>query len=311
MSEPVTTIVIPTRERPAKLEACLEGISRLDHDHERFEVVVVDDGSTRSLASVVDQFRGRLSIQVIVRPRGGPAAARNAGTHVARGRFLAFIDDDCTPASDWLTTVERELTRHPDRLVGGRVVNALPDNVYSTASQLITTYVSEYYHDRPERERFFTTNNFALSAARFRQMGGFDTSIRSWTAEDKEFCDRWRASGFLLSWLPDATAYHAHDLTLGGFVRQHYDYGRGIFTFRAMRSRRRSTPLVPEPLGFYRDLILAPTRGGTGLGRWRYAMLLLVSQGATVAGALKASIWERPRDGSPSATAARETPTGT
>lgn len=293
MSEPVVSIVIPTRSRPEQLGACLRGIARLEPPLPELEVIVVNDGGDQPLEPVVAPFRGPLALRLINLRGAGPAAARNAGTATARGRFLVFIDDDCVPAAGWLSALLEQLEAHSNLLLGGRVVNGLPDNPYSTTSQLIATYVFEYYHSGRSREIFFTTNNIAMLTERFRELGGFDTSIPSRTAEDKEFCDRWRARGYPMASVPGAVVYHAHNLTLTRFLLQHFNYGRGILAFRLLRRRRGARALIPEPLTFYRNLILAPARDPSLQHRWRYVLLLVASQVATAAGALKASLLER------------------
>ena len=250
VATPELTIVIPTYSRPAKLRTCLEGIAKLDIEPERFEVVVVDDGGHESLEQVLDEYRARMAVRLLVRSRGGPGAARNDGAAAGMGRFLAFIDDDCVPAPGWLSALEHELQRRPDCLLGGHVANSLPDNPYSSATHRIVTYVQEYYLTNGGNEPFFPTNNMAVSAERFRELGGFDTSIPSATAEDKDFCDRWRACGYDMAHVRAAVVCHAHDLTLLTFLQQHYNYGRGIVFFRLMRRRRLPSRYIPEPPSF-------------------------------------------------------------
>jgi GT2 family glycosyltransferase len=262
---------------------------------DRFEVVVVDDGGPESLEPIVEGYRDRFALRLVVRERGGPAAARNDGANAARGRFLAFIDDDCVVAPGWLSALAHELTRRPDCLLGGSVMNGLPDNPYSTATQRIATYVQEYQELRGANERFFTTNNLALSAQRFHELGGFDTSIPSATAEDKEFCDRWRFHRYEMAYVPSAVVFHKHDLTLRGFLRQHYNYGRGNFVYRLIRRRRGPSHVIPEPLSFYRNLILFALRDPSSRCVWRDLSLMVASQLASIAGALRAALLERPR----------------
>jgi len=64
-SEPVVSIIIPTYNRPKQLTACLLSLVRLEYPHDRFEVIVVDDGSDQSMGSVVTQFEKRLDIKLI------------------------------------------------------------------------------------------------------------------------------------------------------------------------------------------------------------------------------------------------------
>jgi glycosyltransferase involved in cell wall biosynthesis len=297
MRDPIVSIVIPTRSRPDQLRDCLGGIASLEHDPSELEVIVVNDGGQVPLEPIVAGFRDQLTLRVLQLNGAGPAVARNAGSAAARGRFLVFIDDDCVPAPEWLSALRIEHEAHPEQLLGGQVVNGLPDNPYSTASQLIASYVSEYYRKGISREMFFTTNTLALGAARFRELGGFDTSIPSRTAEDKEFCDRWRARGYPMAAVPGAIVYHAHRLTLSRFLVQHYNYGRGILAFRLLRRGQDAKPLIPERFSFYGNLILSPARDRVLRHRWRYVLLLIASQMATAAGALKASLFERHRMG--------------
>jgi len=68
-------------------------------------VIVVDDGSEMPLEAVVAAFHDQLDVTLLTEPHAGPATARNTGAVRAKGEFLAFTDDDCTPASDWLQTL--------------------------------------------------------------------------------------------------------------------------------------------------------------------------------------------------------------
>jgi glycosyltransferase involved in cell wall biosynthesis len=298
---PTVSIVVPTFARPAELRRCLDGIARLEAATPSFEVVVVDDGGPVPLDALVASYTDGLDIRLIRQARAGPAAARNAGAAVARGVFLAFMDDDCTPAPDWLSALVRELERDDRRLLGGRVENALLDNPYSSASEHITRFVYEYNRTAAARAPFFTTNNIALAADLFRAVGGFETSIPSATAEDKEFCHRWIARGLALAHVPSAVVHHAHELTFARFLRQHFNYGRGNLTFRLIRRRRVQRPFVREPLKFYLDLVLSPMRHPSSVGRWRLTALVVASQLAMLAGALREALtwpWSiRPRVG--------------
>lgn len=265
------------------------------------EVIVVDDGSPRSPQPIFGARVDRLPVRLVEQGRVGPGGARNAGAAVARGRYLAFLDDDCRPAADWLAVLARELERHPAQLLGGRVENALTDNAYSEASEWIGQFVYAYNQRPSAREPFFTTNNIAMATALFHEVGGFTVAIPSATAEDKDFCDRWRARGFTLRHAPSAVVYHAHELTLWRFVQQHFNYGRGILAFRLLRrhraeetgaaaasregTRAAAARLVPEPLRFYAELVLSPLQASQGRWRWRLVALLVVSQAATVLGA--------------------------
>lgn len=290
VNPPLVSVIVPTFNRLTLVEACLEGLARLSFDRSAFEVLVVDDGSAVDIRASVEAFSGRLTVRLIRQERAGPGAARNAGVAAARGKYAAFIDDDCVPATDWLTRLVDELERDPTRLVGGRVENSLKSNRYADASDRISRFVYDYYRHPRAQEPFFTTNNIALATGSFRALGGFTTSIPSATAEDKEFCDRWRAKGWPMVHVPTAVVYHRHDLTFTGFVRQHYNYGRGILAFRLIRRARVAGPLLPESIGFYTGLLASPLSNGAGRREAGAVVLVAIAQIATAAGALRQAL---------------------
>lgn len=305
------SIVIPTHARPGLLRRCLEGIASLDFDPAEVEVIVVDDGGPAPLDPVIAGLPATLDVRLIATPRGGPGSARNTGARLARGKYLAFIDDDCVPDPGWLGAFLKRFAQEDRRLLGGRVENALLDNPYSDASERISEFVYERGRTKGAAELFFTTNNIALRTDLFRSQGGFSTTIPGNTAEDKEFCDRWRAAGLPLAHTPEAIVRHSHNLTLRKFLRQHFNYGRGILAFRLMRRDREHRKLVPEPSTFYFDLVTSPMRAKASGHRFRAAALIAVAQVATMAGAaLQAARWPLDRNGRRGAAADPKAATG-
>lgn len=283
------SIVIPTYNRTERLLNCLTAIAQLDYPRDRFEVVVVDDGSNPPMAPTVATFHDRLNLTLIQQTNAGPATARNTGAAQAQGQYLVFTDDDCTPLPNWLQVLESHFTAHPDSIVGGRTLNALPDNLHSTASQLLIDYLYDYYNANPQQATFFASNNFALPAEVFRQVGSFDTTFPLAAGEDRELCDRLLHYGHPLRYAAEAQIYHAHDLTLQKFWRQHFNYGRGAFHFHQVRSRRLANKIKVEPWSFYSSLLTYPfSRTGPQPG-FQIAALFALSQVANVAG----FFWER------------------
>lgn len=287
--QPFFSIVVPTYARPEQLAICLQFLAQLDYPHECFEVVVVDDGSEMPLESVVAPFLNQLDITLLTQPNAGPATARNTGAQCARGKFLAFTDDDCTPAPDWLQTLAARFAMAPDCMIGGRTLNVLSGNVYSTASQILIDYLYGYYNANPNQARFFASNNLALPAERFHAIGGFDKTYPRSAAEDRELCKRWLHYGYEMLYASEVQIYHAHKLTLPTFWRQHFNYGRGAFYFHQVCSRRDLGYIKVEPISFYLNLLTYPFSQASRQQALLLAALLVVSQVANVAG----FFWER------------------
>jgi GT2 family glycosyltransferase len=139
----------------------------------------------------------------------------------------------------------------PDLAVGGHTTNALPGDAFATASQAIVDLVYDHYNADGAAPRFFASNNLAVPAAAFRELGGFDESF--WTSEDREFCDRWLRGGRRFAFASDGIVRHAPRIDLDAFVRRHFRYGRGAFRFHQSRAGHVAGSVRRE-LGFYRDL---------------------------------------------------------
>lgn len=245
--QPFFSIVVPSYARSRQLAACLPSLTCLDYPRDRLEVIVVDDGSETLPEAVVASFRDQLDVTLLMQTHADPAAACNTGAARAKGGFLAFTDDDCTPAPEWLQSLAVRFARAPDCAISGRTLNALPNNLYSTASQLIVEFVYAYCNTNPDQSSFFSTNNLAVPADHSQAVGGFDAPSFPFASEDRDFCSRWLHLGYRMIYAPEVVVYHAHALTLRTFWRRHFNYGRGAFRFREARVCRDQGRIKLEP----------------------------------------------------------------
>ncbi len=138
------TIVIPTHKRPRQIVRCLEAICNLDYPIDKFEVIVVDDGATLP-SELIENFRNNLNLTFHQQKQTGPAQARNKGAELSNFEFLAFTDDDCLPDKNWLLKFSEQFSQTSEVCVGGRVINALEKNLFSTASQRLIDYLYDYF----------------------------------------------------------------------------------------------------------------------------------------------------------------------
>jgi len=288
-TNPYCSIIVPTHERPAALERCLAALVRLDYPPARFEVIVIDDGSQTDPGEAVARFKNDLAITLLLQPRKGPAAARNAGARKARGELLAFTDDDCEPDPGWLRALAARFTAEGPQAFGGRTINALPDNLYSEASQALVDDLYAGYGAQPPGARFFTSNNMAVPAEPFHAVGGFDPAFSSPAGEDRDFSERWLLRGSRLVHVPEALVRHAHALGFGSFWRQHLGYGRAARRLHVLRSARGLDRPASEPLHFYLTLLLGPFLRARDARGVALAMLRGLSQCAQAAGYLSAA----------------------
>lgn len=190
--EKLISVVIPTCGRPELLERCLAALAR--QTLPAFTVIVSDDDPSPETRAVVKSFRDRnlLDTRYVASPgHRGPAAARNLGWKVASTRYIAFTDDDCLPATDW---IEALLLGHAQgsRVIAGRVIVPLAGS--PTAHEEVAAYLGDAE---------FVTANCSCERILLEQVGGFDERFRLAWREDSDLqfsflsagipIDRWPA----------------------------------------------------------------------------------------------------------------------
>jgi glycosyltransferase involved in cell wall biosynthesis len=244
-------------------------------------VIVIDDGSPTPLQPVVEGFLKQLDLTLLTQTNAGPASARNTGAKKAKGEFLVFTDDDCTPSPDWLRKLANRFAEIPDHAIGGRTLNALPGNPYSTASQDLIDASYVYHNPISGQVSFFTSNNLTVPAAHFHSIGGFDITFK--TSEDRDFCDRWRHNGFRMTYAPEILIYHSHPMNFCAFWRRYFNYGRGAYRYHQARARRGVGRFRPSPT-FYMSLFLNSLMKERKRRVVWMKMLLVISQVANALG---------------------------
>lgn len=87
------SFIVPVYNVEAYLKECINSI--LEQSFADYEIVLVDDGSTDNSGNLCDEYREKdVRINVIHKDNGGLSDARNAGIHVAKGKYILFVDSD-------------------------------------------------------------------------------------------------------------------------------------------------------------------------------------------------------------------------
>lgn len=107
LSMPDFSVIVPAWNAEKTLVRCLKSLTRQTLAQERYEIIIVDDGSTDRTADIADQF----SVVYHYQENCGPAAARNAGVSLAKGAVIFFTDADCVPDPDWLEEMSAPFAR--------------------------------------------------------------------------------------------------------------------------------------------------------------------------------------------------------
>jgi len=170
--------------------------------------------------------------------------------------------------------------------------NELQDNVFASASQSLMDFLFDEFNRAHQRASLLTSNNLCIPADAFRAIGGFDTAFPGAGGEDREICLRWAHAGHRLVYVPEAIVFHAHDMNLGKFVRQHLAYGRGAALLRRRARERGYGPIPLERSSFYWDLLRYPQRAASIRNRGLESVLFAVSQVANTVGYFQARFKE-------------------
>ncbi len=196
---PEISVIIPIRNCEQYLEGLLESLEKQTLIPDRFEVLVVDDGSIDSTGEVLARWcaaRPR-SRRLLHGPRRGPAAARNVGIAAARGRWVAFTDGDTLPDPTWLEAALDAVKAYN--------VTALEGSVEPWPREAISTYTHQVSTETPGR---FMTANMIYERALLNRLSGFDERFSQAFLEDSDLAFRALDEGITIPFAPEVRVLH-------------------------------------------------------------------------------------------------------
>jgi glycosyltransferase involved in cell wall biosynthesis len=221
-TRPAISVVVCTHNRAAFLQQALDSLAGQTLDPRRYEVVVVNNGSTDETLATVRACQAdhqTCTLRLVDEPALGLGHARNTGWKAAHGEYVAFMDDDARAEPRWLERA-LDLFERTDPVpiaVGGQI---RPWYV----SQKPAWYKDDYEVRSwgPERRRLsagesFSGCNMIFAKKTLQQLGGFDVGVGmrgtrvSMGEETVLFNEIWRRLGDQahLLYAPDMIVYHA------------------------------------------------------------------------------------------------------
>jgi glycosyltransferase involved in cell wall biosynthesis len=194
------SVVIPTYKRQVLLQSCLEQLCRQDLDPSFYEIIVADDENSPKTSMLVRDMQKQCPrhqlIYTPVGPSHGPAAARNCGWRIARGRIIAFTDDDCLPNEKWLSKAIEHFSGDIGAL-WGQVIVPLPKD--PTDYQVNMAGLS--------KGEFVTANCFCRKGI-LRKIRGFDERFYKAWREDSDLYFTLLEEGVKIKFVYDVMVYH-------------------------------------------------------------------------------------------------------
>lgn len=224
MSMPKYSVIIPVFDRPQEVEELLQSLTAQTYSN--FEVLIIEDGSTKTSRAVYEKFSSRLAIRYFFKQNSGPGPSRNFGFAHAKGDYFVAFDSDCVIPPGYFAAVEDRLAVEaldmwggPDR---GRVdFTPLQQAMGYTMSSFLTTGGIRGGKSRSFQPRSF---NMGLSRKVYDATQGFHFDRY---AEDIELSLRAMKLGFRVGLIEGAFVYHRRRTTLGDFFRQVKNFGKG------------------------------------------------------------------------------------
>ncbi len=123
---PYVSVIVPTRNRGARLAATIDSLLAQTYPRERYEIIVVDNDSSDDTKSVIHAYP---SVRYeFANHRHSSYAARNRGIEAARSEVLAFIDDDAVAEPDWIANGAEWFAHSEIGCVAGRTDALNPDS---------------------------------------------------------------------------------------------------------------------------------------------------------------------------------------
>src|SRR3989337_3554689 len=101
----VISAIICTHNRVEYLTKAIQSLVDQNIPKSKYEIIVVDNCSTDSTREVVEKFSSKSNIRYIYEPTLGANKARNTGWRNARGKYIAYLDDDAIASPVWLCRI--------------------------------------------------------------------------------------------------------------------------------------------------------------------------------------------------------------
>lgn len=219
------SFIIPVFNRPEEVKELLESFVNLEFNDE-YEIVIIEDGSSKTCEHIVNNFNSRLNISYFFKENTGPGQSRNFGMQEAQGNYFIILDSDCILPSHYLQTVDVFLKKEFYHCFGGadsasKDFTLLQKAInYAMTSFLTTGGIrgSEKSVQKFEPRSF----NMGISKEVFLKTKGF---AKIHPGEDPDLSQRILKEGYNTIFIPNAFVYHKRRISWSKFYKQVYKFG--------------------------------------------------------------------------------------
>jgi glycosyltransferase involved in cell wall biosynthesis len=236
------SLLICSRNRCKQLVDCLQSVQGIRFERS-WELIVVNNASEDETAAVIQEFIDTASFPVryVFEPKLGKSNGLNTAIGLARGQILAFTDDDCYPAPDFLSRVWMAFEDKSVGYITGRIV------LHDPADDPVATNESTIPLTFPGRSFVWvgvvSGANMAFRRSILCQIGGFDPLFgvgSLFPAEDADVAGRASAIGWKGQYRPEVVVRHHHRRKASDRAPlcKAYGIGRGAYHMKLLLRER-------------------------------------------------------------------------
>ncbi len=225
------SIIVATYNRKHQLKELFESFKHQTLPPDRFEIVVVDDGSTDGTDQFIDEVGSRVpfGIQYHYQQNKGPGYARTLGMEQAGGDVFIFIDSDCIAPPHYLQTIADAFHNRYIDAFGGPDRSAEAFSPWDKAvNYVMTSFLTTgglRGSSGKKLARYYPRSfNMGLRREVFEKIGGFGSIYHY--GEDIEFSHRIINSGARVEYIDDAFVYHKRRSSPRSFMKQVFKMGK-------------------------------------------------------------------------------------
>jgi glycosyltransferase involved in cell wall biosynthesis len=242
---PLISVVIPTYQRAPLLERSLESLTAQALGRSRFEVVVVDDGSSDWTASVCERLSEELPLRYLRIEKAGTSAAKNLGLFASQAPLVLFYDDDDLADPGMLEAYIAAHRAHPQENVAVLGYTTWAPELELTPLMEYVTEIGQYLFSYVNIEdgamldyTRFWAGRISCKRSFLAQHGIFDQDFEA--IEDVELGFRLAQHGLAVVHARSARSLMARSITFDEFARRCVKHGRGLWLFH----KRHEEPAV-------------------------------------------------------------------
>ncbi|KXB07004.1 hypothetical protein AKJ52_01170 [candidate division MSBL1 archaeon SCGC-AAA382C18] len=234
------SIVIPTYNRRNLLKLCLRSLVQQSYPEKRYEILVIDDGSTDGTLKLLRKLEKKIPNLFFYRGKGnGPGSARNIGIRKSEGEIVFFTDDDCELPKNWIERFVDFYREHPGVGGVGGYLEADDKIIKSNIFAEYESYMSRLNYGLGETQEYIGgfetpaggTGNMSYKREVLKEVGGFDESFPVASGEDADLKMRIILNGHNIAYLP-VKAIHHREYSLKDFICQNFARSVGEVFFK-------------------------------------------------------------------------------